>query len=78
MSLALIGFCFILIPGCLAHKYVLQLYMHVLYVFSYSGYGLVALFTGVDKHVRGLSKKFVEFVNKSISTSVDAFKLSHV
>ena len=34
-----------------AHKYVLQLYMYVLFVFSYAGYGLVALFTGVDKHV---------------------------
>ena len=29
-------------------------------------------------NIRGLSKKFVEFVNKSKSTSVVAFKLSHV
>ena len=32
-----------------------------------------------DSHeIRGLSKKFIEFVNKSKSTSVVAFKLSHV
>ena len=51
MSHAQIGFRFISILGSPAHKYVLQLYMYVLFVFSYSGYGLVALFTGVDKHV---------------------------
>ena len=53
MSRALIGFCFIFILGSPAHRYVLQqlLYMYVLFVFSYAGYGLVALFTGVDKHV---------------------------
>ena len=51
MSRALIGFRFILILARPAHKYVLQLYMYVLFVFSYAGYGLVALFTGVDKHV---------------------------
>ena len=28
--------------------------------------------------LRGLSKKFVEFVNKNKSTSVDALKLLHV
>ena len=51
MSRALIGFRFIFILGSPAHRYVLQLYMYVLFVFSYAGYGLVALFTGVDKHV---------------------------
>ena len=58
MSRALIGFRFIFILGSpahryvlQAHRYVLQLYMYVLFVFSYAGYGLVALFTGVDKHV---------------------------
>ena len=53
MSRALIGFRFIFILGSPAHRYVLQLhvYMNVLFVFSYAGYGLVALFTGVDKHV---------------------------
>ena len=51
MSHSLIGFYFIFLLGCPAHKYVLQLYMYVLFAFSYSGYGLVALFTGVDKHV---------------------------
>ena len=52
MSRALIGFPFIFILGSPAHRYVLQLYMYVLFVFSYAGYGLVALFTGgVDKHV---------------------------
>ena len=53
MSHAIIGLRFIFILGSLAHKYVLQLYkvMYVLFVFSYAGYGLVALFTGVDKHV---------------------------
>ena len=50
MSHALIGFRFIFILGSPAHKYVLQLYVYVFFVFSYSGYGLVALFTGVDKH----------------------------
>ena len=50
MSRALIGFHFIFILGSQAHRYV-QLYMYVLFVFSYAGYGLVALFTGVDKHV---------------------------
>ena len=49
MSRALIGFHFIL--GSPANKYVIQLNMYVLFVFSYAGYGLVALFTGVDKHV---------------------------
>ena len=48
MSRALFGFLFIFIQGSPAHKYVLQLYMYVLFVFSYSGYGLVALLTGVD------------------------------
>ena len=35
---------------------------------------------GQDKenNVRGLSKKFVEFVNKNKSTSVVALKLLHV
>ena len=47
MSRALIGFRFIFILGSPAHKYVLQLYLYVLFVFSYAGYGLVALFTGV-------------------------------
>ena len=51
ISRAPIGFHFIFILGSPAHKYVLELYMYVLFVFSYSGYGLVALFTGVDKHV---------------------------
>ena len=51
MSRALIGFRSIFTPGSPAHKYVLELYMYVLFVFSYSGYGLVALFTGVDRHV---------------------------
>ena len=51
MSRAVIGFHFIFLLGSLAHKYVLQLYMYVLFIFSYAGYGLVALFTGVDKHV---------------------------
>ena len=51
MSRALIGFRFIFILGSPAHRYVLQLYMSVLFVFSYAGYGLVALFTGVDKHI---------------------------
>ena len=51
MLRALIGFRFIFILGSPAHKYVLQIYIKVLFVFSYSGYGLVALFTGVDKHV---------------------------
>ena len=51
MSRALIEFRFIFILGSPAHKYALQLYIYVLFVFSYSGYGLVALFTGVDKHV---------------------------
>ena len=46
MSRALIGFRFIFTLGSPAHKYVLQLYMYVLFVFSYAGYGLVALFTG--------------------------------
>ena len=32
----------------------------------------------IKGHLRGLSKKFVEFVNKSKSTSAVAFKLSHV
>ena len=51
ISRALIGFRFIFILGSRAHKYILQLYKYILFVFSYSGYGLVALFTGVDKHV---------------------------
>ena len=51
MLRALIGFRFIFILGSPAHKYVLQLYMKVSFVFSFSRYGLVALFTGVDKHV---------------------------
>ena len=51
MPRALIEFRFIFILGSPAHKYVLQLYMYVLFAFSYAGYGLVALFTGVDKHV---------------------------
>ena len=45
MSRALIGFRFIFILESPAHKYVLQLYMYVLFVFSNAGYGLVALFT---------------------------------
>ena len=51
MSCALIGFRIIFILGSPAHRYVLQLYMYVLFVFSYAGHGLVAPFTGVDKHV---------------------------
>ena len=51
MSRAIIGFRFIFILGSRAHKYILQLYKYVLFVFYYSGYGLVALFTGVEKHV---------------------------
>ena len=47
VSRALIGFHFIFILGSPAHKYVL---MYVLFVSSYSGYGLVALFTSVDKY----------------------------
>ena len=43
-------------------------------------YVVETLFIILDKYVklRGLSKKFVEFVNKSKSTSAVAFKLSHV
>ena len=52
MSSALIGFRFIFTLGSPSHRYVLQLYMYVLFVFSYAGYGLVALFTGVDKRVQ--------------------------
>ena len=51
MSSVLIGFRFIFILGSRAQKYILQLYKYVLFVFSYLGYGLVALFTGVDKHI---------------------------
>ena len=52
MSRAIIGFRFIFILGSRAYKYILQLYKYVLFLFSYSVYGLVALFTGVDKHVQ--------------------------
>ena len=52
MSRALIVLRFIFIIGSLAHKYVLQLYMYIcIFLCRILIDRLVALFTGVDKHV---------------------------